>query len=339
MLKVCLLLLLCGCSSSIKLQCLDENQNPVDWLYMYKLPKHVSSNGDGLEYMYLHENSGGWQKSIYPIDGTQSIPGTLISQLTSEDLVIMYNDEPPEEKSDEARGHTKGVVAGNADGGFWLVHSVPKFPASDFTKYSYPPTGHLYGQSFLCITINGSSALDSVGGLISYNEPHVYVGQVPVNLQSAYPDLSKVARDKQWVEDPPFYKKNMVGNFTVFSKSHKFNKELYVDWVAPTLGTDLLVESWLHGPGVISTDCEKPFRVYNVEDISLPTGKRFKSMEDHSKWGVGKTHDWICVGDINRAEHQKKRGGGTVCRLDSYVAGAFRRLVESLYPCPKNNSL
>lgn len=246
--------------ASAKLQCLDENQLPVDWLYMYKLPKQVSPNGNGLDFLYLHENSNGWQMSNRTIDDPESIPGTLISPLSTEHLVIMYNDEPPEQKSDETRGHTKGVVAADATGGFWLVHSVPKYPASDYKAYSYPPTGHLYGQSFLCISLSAAE-LDSIGELIRFNEPHVYLGQIPTVLQSVYPNLLRVATsNSSWVTEPPFFKTNRVGNFSVFSKSHKFNKELYVDWVAPTLQSDLLVESWLHGPGVISSECDKPFK-------------------------------------------------------------------------------
>lgn len=246
------------------LRCLDENKNPVDWIYMYKLPKHASSKGDGLDFLYLHAQSNGWQQSKHPIDDVESIPGTWISQLTDQDLVIMYNDEPPEEKSDEARGHTKGVVAGNQNGGFWLVHSVPKYPGNDYTSYTYPPTGHLYGQSFLCISLETTKDLDDVGSLIVFNEPLVYVGQVPEALRSSYPNLNRVATEKPWIEAPPFFKSNKIVNFTVFSKSHKFQKELYVDWVAPTLQSDLLVESWLHGPGVITTDCEKPFKLVDL---------------------------------------------------------------------------
>lgn len=255
-----LLVLLERVLASGGLRCLDENQLPVDWLYMYKLPKQVSPHGDGLDLLYLHKRSSGWQMSNRTIDDSQSIPGSLISRLSTEHLIIMYNDEPPEQKSDEARGHTKGVIAADATGGFWLVHSVPKFPPSDYKAYSYPPTGHLYGQSFLCISLSASE-LDTIGELIRFNEPHVYLGQVPTALQPLYPNLLRVAEsNSSWVTEPPFFKTNRVGNFSVFSKSHKFNKELYVDWVAPTLQSDLMVESWLHGPGVINSECDKPFK-------------------------------------------------------------------------------
>lgn len=56
-----------------------------------------------------------------------------------------------------------------AGGGLWLVHSVPYYPplpgnveTPDTEGYSYPSTGHTYGQSFLCISLSASQ-MDLVG--------------------------------------------------------------------------------------------------------------------------------------------------------------------------------
>jgi deoxyribonuclease-2 len=48
--------------------------------------------------------------------------------------------------------------------GFWLVHSVPKFPIIT-NEYKYPDTGKRNGQSFLCMTLSFRS-IDVVGGYL-----------------------------------------------------------------------------------------------------------------------------------------------------------------------------
>lgn len=65
----------------------------------------------------------------------------------------------------------------------------------------------------------------------------------------------------------------------------------------------------------------------------------FATLEDHSKWSVGAASDgeeqsnWICIGDINRSEHQKRRGGGTVCQRSGVIAAAYRSLIHKFEPC------
>lgn len=81
-------------------------------------------------------------------------------------LHILYNDEPPNKPSKSNKGHTKGVVLGDKEGGIWLVHSVPHFPPAG-PNYTYPLTGSLYGQSFLCLSLDLKN-LDAVGTYSKY---------------------------------------------------------------------------------------------------------------------------------------------------------------------------
>lgn len=91
-------------------------------------------------------------------------------------------------------------------------------------------------------------------------------------------------------------------NFVSFAKSRKFQKELYEDLVAPHYDAgDFFVETWRHGPGNIDSDCSKPSKVYNIEQIEFKSENiTFKTMRDHSKWMVSVEKKLICVGDINR---------------------------------------
>lgn len=78
---------------------------------------------------------------------------------------IVYNDEPTNKDASSTQGHSKGMVLANNNTGFWLVHSVPKFPYLPYEKdntYEYPRSGLVNGQSFLCMSMT-SEELDKVG--------------------------------------------------------------------------------------------------------------------------------------------------------------------------------
>ena len=81
--------------------------------------------------------------------------------LQSKMFYAAYNDEQPFGDSSRKYGHTKGFVLSDGTLGFWLVHSVPKFPSCP-EKYQFPKSGWKYGQIFMCVSIKDSN-LDEVG--------------------------------------------------------------------------------------------------------------------------------------------------------------------------------
>ncbi|XP_058055785.1 deoxyribonuclease-2-alpha [Anopheles bellator] len=334
--------------------CRLEHGEPVDWFYLYKLPKEPSENGstsNGLRYVYVSsaDDSRGilrWNEPRFTVDHPASVPGSTINPAlanASSLLTILYNDEPSNGPTDFERGHTKGVLSTDGRTGFWLIHSVPKYPPEIGTGYGYPHTGQLYGQSFLCITLDASQ-LETVGQQLVQNEVTVYSSRVPAALAEQFPSLSKAAQMLPVDRSGPFYSQQMIRSrggveFVTFAKSRQFQKELYADWIAPALDVGLLVESWQHGAGNLPSDCGRDRRhsVLNVREVVIGASERFATLKDHSKWAVDMTaaSRWVCVGDINRQEHQKQRGGGSVCRMSKPVAGLYRAMVGSVEPCPK----
>uniref|UniRef100_A0A182SJX6 Uncharacterized protein n=1 Tax=Anopheles maculatus TaxID=74869 RepID=A0A182SJX6_9DIPT len=330
--------------------------------YLYKLPKESSerdSPTNGLRYTYISSKDDAgpdtplqWHTARYNMNESASAPASTIVPATrnpSTKLTIMYNDEPTNGPVDMVRGHTKGVVSTDGTTGFWLIHSVPKFPPAIGVEYGYPHTGMLYGQSFLCIMLDGSQ-METVGQQLLYNEVTVYSSSIPPALAARFPTLNRAAEMAPTNSSPPFYSQQTIRSragvqFVTFAKSRHFGKELYADWIAPTLDTGLMVESWQHGTGNLPSECygdRRRHSVLNVREVSVGREDRFKTLKDHSKWAVGggageKGEDggWICVGDINRQQHQKQRGGGSVCQASVRVAALYRGMVDDVEPCPK----
>lgn len=337
--------------SSNSLQCRDENNNPVDWFVAIKLPHLKKSENEnvrkGVAYIYITSETSqeNWSFSPFSVDDPKSIMGNTLKPLYEDQVSnyarILYNDEPPHGNTTMTLGHTKGVVVGDASSGFWLIHSVPHYPPeANIRAYSYPKTGVVYGQSFLCISVL-HDGLEKIGQQLMYNEPDIYDAAIPDALRTSIPQLANAAKGARVRTAPWFNLESLssVGGqyFSIFAKSGMFGKDLYADWVAQELRTDLLVETWNHGPAgsKMQSECEKPFKVENVESISVDQFS-FTTGEDHSKWAVASVADnpWVCIGDINRMEHQKQRGGGTACLQSSKLFNGFRKSIINLDVCP-----
>lgn len=333
---------------------------PIGYV-LYKLPiVKTSSNSlirKGLGYAYITSRtvSRGWVISNFSINDTRSIPGRTLEPLYKSSLNfkrnsllwVLYNDQAPNKTYKSELGHTKGVVISETDGGLWLVHSVPYFPptptnSSRSKGYSYPQSGRYYGQSFLCISLTDSQ-LDLVGIQLTYNEPRIYSSNVPASLEENFPHLAAAARSER-VRAAPWYHQQEITSqggqtFYSFAKAGQFNKELYFDWVAPALQSNLLVETWRNGRGKLPSSCGRTFVVENVSSVTLNAENvRFKSTEDHSKWATAykdnnTAKDWVCIGDINRMENQEKRGGGTVCINYPKLWLQYKQIINGTDPC------
>ncbi|XP_012152333.1 deoxyribonuclease II [Megachile rotundata] len=362
------LLIVCNTIHSDKLQCRDENNLPVDWYVLYKLPKvSESSNAlirDGLAYLYITNVTigTGWRLSTRPIGSSDSIPGMTLAPIYSDvnennSLWILYNDSPPDATYVANYGHTKGVVAVNSDKGFWLIHSVPNFPPVPNTgihtritnkenvtnsgKYNYPESGTFYGQSFLCISLDGDQ-LNVVGKQLMFNEIAAYAKNIPEKFSEQYPAL-KNATIRKHIKSPPYNNKAVLkssGNveFISYAKCEKWQKDIYEDFIAPQLQSNLYVQSWLNGRGKLPSNCSRR-KVFNVKSLNLKAADvDFSSSRDHSKWAItvkNKTnHHWVCIGDINRADTQFSRGGGAVCFQEARLWNNYRDAVNDIEPCP-----
>ncbi|XP_014206980.1 plancitoxin-1 [Copidosoma floridanum] len=334
---------------------------------------------NGAAYLYMHSNNynNGWTLSDKDIGSKESIPAYTLAPFydkkQSKDFMwILYNDQPPNKPSIMYNGHTKGAVMVNEHKGFWLIHSVPNFPPEPehgvqsnrqkkendvndaeaskskvnnlpVGEYNYPSSGKVNGQSFMCISTIGNH-FDTIGKQLMYNQILVFKKNLPKDISDKYTVLTDAANEKKIKKEPYNNSVNFYSTggmeFKSFAKSSKWARDLYDDFVAPELNTDLYAETWLNGRGRLPSECNAS-SVYNVQLVYLSIAKvEFKSSHDHSKWAVsndGKNKgSWVCIGDINRADTQFERGGGTVCLNVPEVWKNYRDTVKDVEPCPKS---
>lgn len=329
------------------LTCYGDSGQPVDWFVVYKLPAHSRPGAGaptGLRYKYLDEGSGGWRDGAGPIDSLEGAVGRSLRPLygnTSQLAFLLYNDQPPNNsgtQNSSSRGHTKGVLLLDKEGGFWLIHSVPGFPPSD--AYSWPPNAHKYGQTLLCVSFPFDQ-FSKIGRQLNYTYPNVYAHKLEGIFIKKLPDLEEVVnghhvRHRPWNSSVTLTSK--AGTiFQSFAKFGKFGDDLYSGWLAEALGSNLQVQFWQHSPGILSSNCSGAQKVLDVTQVAFPgpAGPTFNTTDDHSKWCVAPEGPWACVGDMNRNRGEESRGGGILCTRLPALWKAFQPLVKAWEPCDR----
>lgn len=237
---------------------------------------------------------------------------------------LLYNDEIPDNMDNHKtfylnkKGHNKGILLWNSTKIGWLVHSVPKYPNEielDNFKIEDIEEGHLiYGQSFVYIELD-IKELDNIFKQLKIMESNVY-----------YTNYKKYGDIK--VEDKNL-EKNLINNLKLdrnifhISKSSKWNKDIYDEYVRIFMDSKILCQSWMK-PGLNSTENTK-----NIKNIKWDGKINYTSSQDHSKYAISmnKNNPWILIGDINRMESQYRRGGGGIMIKDKNLWNCFNKII------------
>ncbi|CAI9169746.1 unnamed protein product [Rangifer tarandus platyrhynchus] len=333
------------------LTCYGDSGHPVDWFVVYKLPAHTGSGDatqNGLRYKYFDEDSEDWRDGVGFINSTNGAVGRSLLPLyrsnNSQLAFVLYNDQPPkssESKDSSSRGHTKGVLLLDQEGGFWLIHSVPNFPPhASSAAYSWPPGAQKYGQTLICVSFPLAQFLD-ISKQLTYTYPLVYDHRLEGDFAQKFPYLEEVVeghhvRQGPWNSSVTLTSKKGA-TFQSFAKFGNFGDDLYSGWLAEALGSTLQVQFWQRSPGILPSNCSGAQHVFDVTQTAFPgpAGPAFNATEDHSKWCVTPKGPWACVGDMNRNQREEHRGGGTLCA--QMLWKAFKPLVKAWEPCKKKS--
>lgn len=327
-----------GAAMAASPTCIGESGKPVDWFFLLK-------GNSGNASFYTEGDKSFVQTDSGMGSDRGSVPWTIeqmYEMLPESYAYAFYNDQTDDGRSSSARAHAKGVLLFDAKQGFWLIHSLPKYPARRSTGYK-GLSDDSYGQSFICLTLP-TSQLDDIGKQLAILFPQWYDVDMTDDLDSVAPHFKAAAiDDKRNSTKTSIIDFKTVGGktFTHYAKSTACACELWEDVVAPGLDTGLYVESWMNGAldNKIPTSCKSGGANHNVQDIlntTMRDGTGWTETRDHSKWAVtdGTGVKAACVGDINRQYSQSKRGGGGMCVTDAKIHNAFDEIITGVWdPC------
>ena len=258
----------------------------------------------------------------------------------------MYNDEPPNAPENDDRAHSKGAILFNGEQGFWLVHSIPKWPGALSQGYQEPSQktwSITYAQSLMCTSFH-IDRLDDIAEIQMVQWPTVYSANISSDLAAEHPQFALwISGEKTiWHKNKTKTKTTPLVSYngrhmTHFAKSEYCECDLWGDVVAPGLPANMRTETWQNGDGGKLPDYCSPTYNYsatNITNIAMRDGVSWKETQDHSKWGVSDSEGrTVCIGDINRQESQADRGGGALCYNNKELFETFDSIVESEYFC------
>jgi deoxyribonuclease II len=260
---------------------------------------------------------------------------------------INYNDECPPVggkpgKKSTSRGHTKGLVQFGKTGGYWLIHSTPRWPHVTADGWSFPFEEATYGQSYLCLTFK-EDQFSVVGDIMQFSYPQFCESKFE---QASFPtikNLGDALNGKHFLREPwtRIDELTTVGGqkFNFFAKDSRWGKNLYEDLVASTLKSDLRVETWQNGVGKMGSFCKPkyPFNTENIVEIAYGDDDnkvKYTSTKDHSKWAIASPENGhVCIGGINRQKSQAHRSGGTTCFKIPEVYKMFDSMISKVETC------
>jgi deoxyribonuclease-2 len=174
---------------------LNEAGKPVDWWFMYKVPRLKAAGAivaaTGFEYAYYDSTSSEITRSPYTLDSDNGALFHTLDSLFANPSAntgwLLYNDETPEPNSTTSLtlGHSKGAIGFDvgSNTAFWLLHSWPKFPSPDGTAQPSP----MYGQTFLCIALDLDNVRELTTQMHTYQEPQIYSPRIPTTWRSTIP--------------------------------------------------------------------------------------------------------------------------------------------------------
>ena len=358
------------------LSCVDDTGAPVAWWLALKYPESSSPEDD--DSLSIHPR--GSEYSLITSDAPEALhkSGSSVTRFDSalaRTLApiydgtakhLLYNDQPPNTTfSSSSHGHSKGVVAiRGGGGGFFVQHSIPRFPQYPSSGYGYGESQLRNGQHAFCMSLD-ANGLDAVAFALAYARPYIYhlsegddtwpTANLTALASGSYIHASDGLNGLELSASLPTTSGDEPSDRTplrLYAKTHWLSSDMVSNIIAPSLGTSMWSQSWLNTGGVLGAACpvSDVFGGSNVDGVSvvdatlLEAGPEssitpWHTHDDHSKWAVAMDDDkpWSCFSDNNRVHSQLTRSGLSVCIHHEGLHTAMHGVVREHNECPTHD--
>jgi deoxyribonuclease-2 len=274
--------------------CFSPFQKEVDWFIIYLIPKNSSNN----EFKYVYIDNIEKEFKDYNVD--ENFPPTYLTYNLNKDNsnYITWNDDAKNGNENviynESVAHSKGVLSFGERRGFYLIHSLPRFPFhnNEIILNELPSNAGFFGQTFFCMSVNLGTVMKILDSLFLI-EPQILLHRVITNKILMYNKIEKlVKRDFRNRNSETTFSIVSIGGLKVDIFLKKEIDELPWDGLIPKFyDDDFYVETWVK-PILLPNICDKKETI-NIIDLDILNYK-FKNSDDHSKWAISKKKKILC---------------------------------------------
>ncbi|KRX80328.1 Plancitoxin-1 [Trichinella sp. T6] len=301
--------------------------------FVYKPPNVLSSK------LLKSDGNPAWAASGANIDQNRghSIITTMENfvQYHAQINVLAYSDDPPNLPPRNEKSKTKGVllVRNAANEAAWFVHTVPNFLAY-LNAYSWPAAETAKGHIFLCISFS-SAILNSVGKAIRYQEPYVYVNNLPAAILNQHMELSNLingidVRVTPFLAHETFVTKGEQANIQAFGKHSKSFADMYARILRNKFAASIMV--WSPADARSKSICRGQHKLQKITSIQFD-GVQVSRGADSAKWALIDGKNTVCFTTNDYTATDKRIPGAAVCLENAGVYNAFRTAAFNVEAC------
>lgn len=347
---ICLFLLKDTESKTTTFDCQSPENKKVEWYVIFLFPS-TASKSKTLSYGYFDNLSK--DLKYYKFENDSFPPLKIPTQLDGIDAnadkvnYFFWNDDMTSEEQKKSAGagkaHSKGGLAYDKDTGYFLLHSLPRFPKRNSEGVFYkelPDNAGKFGQTFICLSLDKDNSVSIVDHLNIINPQIIVKHGDTDNVDKKNDAVAKFIKNRGDSKLPTTKISTISTNkevFTFFAKGKNYDKLPYDTLIPEHYKDGLFVETWTK-PAMLDSICDGDYEIVNVENLKFGEFEFDKNME-HSKWAVSKTKNIACFGDLNRTESQKNRGGLTVCFENKKLADLMKKAIVNKESCNKKEVL